>query len=111
MRRGDLVTIAVNGDYGKPRPALLIQADPFADLPSVTLLRLTSEIVPAHLTRLTVQPTTESGLRAVSQIMIDKAVTVPREKVGAVFGHLDDTMMRAVGRALVAFLGLEDVTP
>ena len=106
MKRGDLVTIAVSGDYGKPRPALVIQSDAFAALPSVTVLRLSSEIVPAHLARITVDPTPENGLRSASQIMIDKATAIPREKVGRAFGRLDDSTMRAVDRALLAFLGL-----
>jgi mRNA interferase MazF len=108
VKRGDLVTIAVGGDYGKPRPALVIQADPFAALPSVTVLRLTSASTPEHLVRLTVHPTAENGLRVTSQIMIDKAVSVPREKIGTVIGHIDGATMRNVSRSLVAFLGLED---
>ena len=27
MRRGDILTVAAPGDYGKPRPAVLIQSD------------------------------------------------------------------------------------
>jgi len=108
MKRGNLVTIAISGDYGKPRPALVIQADPFASLASVTLLRLTSDLGPENLLRLTVQPNSANGLRLPSQIMIDKAATVPREKIGKVFGVLDDTQMRMVSRALAAFLGLDD---
>src|SRR5580658_9067827 len=104
MKRGDLVTIAVSGDYGKPRPALVIQSDAFAALPSVTVLRLSSEIVPAHLARITVDPTPENGLRLTSQIMIDKAISIPREKVGRVFGRLEDASVREVSRALFAFL-------
>ncbi len=80
---------------------------PFAALPSVTVLRLTSDISPEHLIRLTVQPTPENGLRAVSQVMIDKAVSVPREKIGKVFGRLDEANMLDVSRALAAFLGLD----
>jgi mRNA interferase MazF len=107
VKRGDLVTIAIGGDYGKPRPALVIQADAFSALPSVTLLRLTSEVHAEHLVRVTVHPTPENGLRAPSQVMIDKAVTVPRERIGTVIGRLDDELTRTVGRALAAFLGLE----
>ena len=107
MKRGDLVTIAVGGDYGKPRPALVIQADAFAALPSVTVLRLSSDVIPANLTRVTVEPTAENGLRLTSQIMIDKAVSVPRAKIGKAFGQLDDDTMKAVGRALVAFFDLD----
>ncbi len=108
MKRGDLVTVAVSGDYGKPRPALVIQADAFDALPSVTLLRLSSEIVRAHLTRITVEPSAENGLRRNSQIMVDKAIAVPREKIGQTIGRLEPATMQAVSRALVSFFALED---
>jgi mRNA interferase MazF len=107
VRRGDLVTVAIGGDYGKPRPALVVQADAFSALPSVTVLRLTSDVHAEHLVRVTVDPAPENGLRAPAQIMIDKAMTIPRERVGAVIGRLDDALMHAVGQALAAFLGLE----
>jgi mRNA interferase MazF len=107
MKRGDLVTIAVAGDYRKPRPALVVQADAFTPLPSVTVLRLTSEINAEHLVRVTVPPTPANGLRAPSQVMIDKAVSVPRARVGAVIGHLDDALMLSISRALSRFLGLD----
>jgi len=106
MRRGDLVTIAVSGDYGKPRPALVVQDDAFEALPSVTLLPLTSDIVPIHTTRITIQPTAENGLRTRSDVMVDKAVSVPKSKVGAVFGRVDDATMSALSLALARFLGL-----
>ena len=107
MRRGDLVTIAVSGDYGKPRPALIVQADAFRSLGAVTVLRLTSELHEWPTFRVTVQPSAENGLQTMSQVMIDRAVSLPREKVGAAFGRLEDDTMRTVSRALVAFLGLE----
>jgi len=100
------LTIAVAGDYGKPRPALVIQADAFGSLASVTVLRLSSDVIPAALTRLTVAPTPENGLRRMSQVMIDKAVSVPREKLGMPFGRLDEETMRQVSRALVVFFDL-----
>jgi mRNA interferase MazF len=108
VKRGDLVAVALSGDYGKPRPALVIQADAFDALPSVTILRLSSEIVPAHLARITVEPTKTNGLRATSQIMIDKAASLPRKNVGQIIGQLDQRTMRAVSKALVAFFGLEE---
>jgi len=106
VRRGDLVIIALPGEYGKPRPALVIQSDLFNDHPSVTLLPVTSEIREAPLFRLAVQPSDENGLRKPSQIMVDKAQTVPREKVGAAFGRVDEAILVAVNRALALFLGL-----
>jgi mRNA interferase MazF len=106
MRRGDLVTVAVSSDYGKPRPALVAQADAFDRHPSVIVLPLTSEIFDAPLFRVTVAASRETGLRKTSQIMVDKATAVPRVKLGARIGRVDEVTMRAVDKALRGFLGL-----
>ncbi len=105
MRRGDLVTIAMQGDFGKPRPALVIQSDQFDAHATVTVLPLTSTLVEAPLFRLTVTPTPGNGLRKASQIMVDKTMTVNRDKLGEVFGRIDDGTMVAVNRAVALFLG------
>lgn len=88
----------------------MIQANAFSALPSITVLRLSSDLVAAPLTRLTVEPSAENGLRCTSQIMIDKAVSVPREKIGQAVGKLDDATLSSVSRALMAFLGLDAMT-
>lgn len=106
MRRGDLVTVALQGDYGKPRPALVIQANQFADLGSVAILPITSTLVDAPLLRPTVEPSPDNGLRKASQIMLDKPMTVKADKIGATFGHLDDASMVSVNRSLALVLGL-----
>jgi mRNA interferase MazF len=103
--RGSLVTVALQGDYGKPRPALVVQSNFFAELPSVTILPITSEFRDTPMYRITVLPTPASGLHKPSQIMVDKAQTVSREKIGDVFGQLSDDTMLAVNRALALFLG------
>ena len=77
--RGDLVTIALQGDFGKPRPALVIQADWFAGHSSVTVLPVTGTLVDAPLLRITLQPSADNGLQKTSQIMVDKAMTVQRD--------------------------------
>ena len=105
MKRGDLVTIAVSGDYGKPRPALIMQADAFDLHPSITVLPLTSELHDTPLFRITISASKESGLKKTAQIMVDKATTVPRVKVGPAIGHVDARTLRAVSLALGSFLG------
>jgi mRNA interferase MazF len=105
VKRGDLVTIALPGTYGKPRPALIIQSDLFDEHPSVTVLPVTGELRDMPLFRVLVEPDEGNGLHKLSQVMIDKAQTVPREKIGETFGRLDDTTMLAVTRALAVFLG------
>ena len=100
------MTVALQGDCGKPRPALIIQADQFENLGTVMILPLTSTLIDAPLLRPTVEPDAANGLRATSQIMLDKPMTVKAEKIGPSFGHLDDLAMIGVSRSLALFLGL-----
>lgn len=106
MKRGDLVTVALQGDQAKPRPALVVQADHFEDLASVTVLPITSTLVDAPLLRVTVEPSEQNGLVKRSQIMVDKPQTPSRSRVGPVIGRLDDATMVTVNRVLAVFLGL-----
>ena len=107
MRRGDLVTIALSGDYGKPRPALVVQADAFEELTSVTVLRVTSELHDWPLFRITVEASRDTGLQKRSQVMVDKTATVPRTRIGRRIGCLDAGTMRAVSTALAKFLAID----
>lgn len=106
MKRGDLVTVALQGEQGKPRPALIVQSDNFAGLGSVTVLPITGTILDAPLLRIDVQPTPQNGLTKLSQVMIDKPQTPPLSKVGLVIGQAEDATMVAVNRALALFLDL-----
>jgi mRNA interferase MazF len=106
MRRGDLVAIAMQGDFGKPRPALVIQADQFNEHATVTVLPVTSALVAAPLLRITVSPCAENGLQKTSQVMIDKTMTVERDKGGNVFGRINAEAMVEVERCLAVFLGI-----
>ena len=106
MKRGDIVPIVQPGAYGKPRPALVIQSNLFDAHPSVTILPLTSELRDAPLFRLRIEPSEKNGLHTTSEIMVDKITTVPREKVGVVFGYLESEALRAAERLLAVWLGI-----
>ena len=107
MKRGELVSVALQGDLGKPRPALVIQSDLFnAVHTSVTLLPVTSEIRSAPLFRVTVEPSAANGLKKVSQVMVDKPVSVKRDKLDKPFGRMEDEAMLRVDRALAVWIGL-----
>lgn len=106
MRRGDFVTIAMQGDFGKPRPALVIQTDHFSQHPSVTVLPVTGTLVAAPLLRITVQSDQASGLTKTSQVMVDKAITVKRDKVGPPIGRISADALLEVERCLAVFLGI-----
>ena len=105
MRRGDLITVAFQGDYGKPRPALVIRSDLFNEHPSVTVLPVTSDLRETPIFRITLEPSETNSLVKRSQVMVDKAMTIPREKAGESFGRISDTEMLAVTRGLAVFLG------
>lgn len=107
MKRGDLVPVAARGYYsGKPRPALVVQADVFAELESVAVCLLSTQRVDAPLLRLDVEPSDANGLAERCQIMIDKLVTVPRSRTGNPIGRLEPETLLSVDRSLAVFLGI-----
>jgi mRNA interferase MazF len=109
MRRGDVVTVAAAGDYGKPRPAVVVQTDALpAEHASVVVCQMTSELNDAPEFRVTLEPTTGNGLRARSQVMADKPTTVRRERVGRTVGRLDEEDLARLNVALAFVMGLAD---
>lgn len=106
MTRGDIVSVAITGDFGKPRPALVIQSDRFDATGTLTVLLLSGTIVDAPLIRITVEPDASNGLQKVSQVMVDKAMSIRRERIGQTIGRLDDGALLSVTRSLALFLGV-----
>lgn len=106
MRRGDFITISVQGDFGKPRPALVVQSDAFDAHATVTVLLVSSLLIDTPLFRITVQPNAKNGLRSPSQVLVDKNMTIKRDKLGDVFGSASDELMLEVSRSLAVFLGI-----
>ena len=106
MKRGDIVAAVLPADLGKPRPALILQSDYFADLESVTVIPLTSTINDAPLLRLNLEASAGTGLKKPSQLMIDKVTTIRRSRIRNVIGAVDDRTMVRVNRAVALFVGL-----
>lgn len=108
MKRGTIVVVAARGAYtGKPRPALVVQSDLFNPThASITVCPITSDCVDAPLFRLTLPPGSRTGLRGVSQVMIDKIVSVPRTAINAEIGECNSRELDAVDDGLRLWLGL-----
>ena len=107
MKRGDIWTVAGGKDYaGKPRPVVVVQDDSFDATDSITICALTTDETEAPLFRLVVQPNDRNGLRLACRIMVDKITTVPKSKVGARAGRLDDEDILRLNQAMLVFLGL-----
>jgi len=106
MKRGDIVRVSLPGDYGKPRPALVIQSDLFSEHPSVTVLPVTSELRDTPLFRIRLSPDSENALNRQSDVMIDKTMTIARSRIGAPFGRVRADAMLEIDRRLALFLGI-----
>lgn len=109
MRRGDVVVVATAGDYGKPRPAVIVQSDAFPEQhASVIICQMTTELVDAPDFRITVEANSGNGLRERSQIMMDKPVTVRRERIGQIIGRLTPEDIVKLDAAIAFVMGLAD---
>jgi mRNA interferase MazF len=107
LTRGDLVVATAQGDYGKPRPALIVQSDLFREIDSVVVLLLTSHVrSDLTLFRVNVQPTAKNGLEKPSAVMVDKAVALPRSRLGNRIGRLEEGKLVEVNASMALFLGL-----
>lgn len=108
MQRGDIVTFATSGDYGKPRPAVVIQADALNEtkLQSSIVALITSHIVEAPLLRIDLGNNSRTGLKTKSQVMADKLVTIRKERMGPKIGQLNSEELLRLNRTLAFVVGL-----
>ena len=107
MKRGEIWTVAAGQGYaGKPRPAVILQDDRFDATDSVTLCIVTTDPTDAPLFRLPIAPNETNGLRAQCRLMVDKITTVPKAKIGARIGRLNDEDVVRLDRAVLVFLGM-----
>ena len=107
MRRGDIVTVAAPGDYGKPGPAVVIQGDVLnRDAKSTIVALMTSHLQDAPLLRLTLEPTASNGFKVRSQVQVNRLLSLPTAKVGPAIGRLSDRELVELNRLLAVVIGL-----
>jgi mRNA interferase MazF len=108
MTRGAVVVVAARGAYtGKPRPAVVVQADLFTPThDSITICLITSDCVDAPMFRVALPPGERTGLTSASQVMVDKLVTIPRTAVVRQIGVCDPACSDAIDDALRLWLTL-----
>lgn len=106
IKRGDVVICVVSGDYGKPRPAVVIQSDLYNPTHgSVTVLPVTTHLVKAPLLRVDLRPGKLNGLKESSQVMVDKVTALRRDRIREPIGRLTKPQLEKVESVLAAFLG------
>ena len=106
IARGDVVTVVLASEYGKPRPAVIVQSDIFHTRQSVVVVPMTTDLRPKSvLFRKRVVPSESNGLQLESEMMVDKISAIPRSKVGRTIGRLQPEEMADLTEALALFLG------
>jgi len=108
MQRGDIVIVAAPGDFGKPRPAVIIQGDALnrAEPDTSIVALMTSDLRDAPLLRLAVEPTPENGLNTATQIQTSRIVTLRSQRIGKTIGRLADDQLVELNRLLALAIGL-----
>jgi mRNA interferase MazF len=106
VTRGDLYIAAMQGDYGKPRPVLIIQSDNTTSLDSRIVCPLTTFDEPVAFLRPSIEPAPDNGLQQLSYVMIEKVLTVPMHRFRDRIGQVDAEMMATIGVRLSILLGL-----
>ena len=113
MKRGDIVLVALGGDYGKPRPALIVQDDRLTvsgTCGSVVVCPITSDLSNAQSFRVRVDPTPRNGLEKPSNVMVEKLAGARATRLRQVIGSVDDAVMHEVEQALLLVLGFSQQT-
>ncbi|MGN7619828.1 type II toxin-antitoxin system PemK/MazF family toxin [Rickettsia amblyommatis] len=67
----------ISGDYGKPRPAVVVQSNLYKNHPSITVCPLTTNLIDAPTFRLLLTPTELKE----SHIMVDKISAIRSDKI------------------------------
>ena len=110
LKRGDVIVVSLPGDYGKPRPAVVVQQLEDTFIETVIICPLTSTLIAPGPVRPTITPESANGLRIASQVMVDKITTVKMEKAGQRIGALSSSDMQAIDLSLATLLGLRETT-
>ena len=107
MQRGDIVTVALQGDFGKSHPAVVVQNNEMTGLlDTVILCPVTSTENDAPFFRVRVTPARENGLIVTSYVMADKVMATRRTRVGPQIGRLGGADMTRLDAVLAFALGI-----
>lgn len=108
MKRGDVVLCVIAGDYGKPRPAVIVQSDLYNPThASLVVLPITSHLVDAPLFRIALNAGKQNGLKQDSQVMVDKITAIKRDRVRQPIGRLSPSIITKIEVSLRQFLDLD----
>lgn len=106
LTHGDVIVVSPPGEYGKPRPAVIVQSEITEVLTSVIVCPLSTSLVDSGPLRPLIEPARENELRETSQVMVDKITAVHLRRTGGRIGRITTADMRVIDASLAAVLGL-----
>ena len=109
FHRGDVVVCVVPGDYGKPRPAVIVQSDYFnAAHETIALCPVSSHLTGLGVFRVPLPASVATGLQKDSEVMVDTLLASRRSRIRQRIGHLSSLQMDLVDAALRTWLDLPE---
>jgi mRNA interferase MazF len=106
LTRGDVLVASAPGEYGKPRPCIVVQSEMLHAIESVVVCPMTTSLLPPGPVRPTILPSVDNGLRAESQVMVDKVTAIHLSRCGPTIGRVSSIEMQMIDQALGLVLGL-----
>jgi mRNA interferase MazF len=107
INRGEVVICAAPEDYGKPRPAVVVQSGLFNRTHScVVVCLITGHLEDALLFRIPIPVGGSTGLERPSQVIVDKVVAIPRNNITGRAGVLAAGSLKEMNTALRLWLEL-----
>ena len=101
--------VALPGDAGKPRPAVVVETDRLAPTENVIVCPGTSFLrQDVGQRRVYVEPDASNGLRVPTQFQADKVTVTRRAKCSPVIGRLSGDQLERLSQTLFVLLGLAD---
>ena len=110
IKRGNIyyadLSPIIGSEQGGVRPVLVLQNDKFIETsPTTIVAAITSKMTKAK--RQTHVAITANGLPMESVVLLEQIRTVDKSRLGEYIGHLDQTAMEAVDRAIVLSFGIK----
>lgn len=107
MKRGDIHYVAAPDFFGKVRPAVIVQSDKYLQDPTSLTVCLIMGAVPGRpMFRVVLPAGARSGLEKISEVMIDKVMSLPVDRVKNRIGAVSIEELRRIDQAIKDWLSL-----
>ena len=110
VKQGDIVLIELGNvqgsEYGKNRPAVIVQEDVYNDYFNTTVVALiTGKVIPEYTTNIFLSKL-ESGLRRDSMILTNQLRSIDKSRINKIVGMISPSTLNKIKISLKRVFGL-----